>query len=363
MNVNEGISVDSLKIRIPYDEKIVTITDPNFFDVWYWFNPQTGDYTHSSENRPIYKQVQKMGYSIDITYKNRQIGGVTKPFLYFNLLGKMLKKDYLEGITSDNVRSIYDEIMDLGICRFSFDTFLDRSYCTDIDFKRDYHTANSEFKKQLSLLVNSSKVSNRSTGVSRHKGGLTWNKRAKADKNHPFCKIYDKGLEMDLPKNQEFKEAYFLDEDFQDLKRIEFTIKDASHLSSLGISDSSLKTILSLSQTKKEKMLAESFGAVLVNQGGALSTDNTVKLAPNELILVNGMRQLIKHGANVEVTINVLTEGLQSSNLSKKKKLLKNLYVTYLKDEFTSIEDLSNDVWSLLNLQENLSGVSGMILV
>jgi hypothetical protein len=351
VNANEEISIDSLKIRIPYDEKLVTVTDPHFFDVWYWFNPKTANYTHSSENRPIYKQFKRVGYSFDITYKNRQIAGVTRPFLYFNLSAKILEKNYFEGITLGNIRSIYDRIMALGVCEFSYDTFLNRSNCTDIDFKKDYQTTDTEFRKQINVLKKSSKMSNKSTGFSSYSGGLTWNKRAKADKSNPFCKIYNKEVEMNLPRNQEFKDAYFLEEDFQGLRRIEFTVKDANHISSLGIPDTKLRTILSLSQAKKEEMLAKSFGAVLLREDFQIETHINQDLTPNDVVLLNSLRQVLKGCGNIEVAVNLLTEGLKGSNLCKKKKLFMNLYGTYLKKEFTTTEDLNNPIWGLLQFQ------------
>ena len=121
--------------------------------------------------------------------------GRVKEFLSITLNAKMLGERYLEGITEDNLRLVYDYIMEPRIVRFSYEDFLE-AMVWDVDIKVDFNTNHGY--NELCNAMNASVANQYKVITKRTKGkknqGLQVSRRDTA--KHPMLKTYHKGLEL-----------------------------------------------------------------------------------------------------------------------------------------------------------------------
>lgn len=171
----------------------------------------------------------------------------SEEYLEFSFHSKMLKSDYLRGITKATIREIYDYIISLGLftIKGGFKTFLGYTFITDIDIKSDFYdmpiSNTIDFLKGAEVLTKI-KHNAESEGLTG-KGsitnlGLWWGSRHnfKTYKSNPYIKFYHKFVEL-YNQSTEFYEKFISSkhttEELKQVLRLEGQIKNRDHLNSL----------------------------------------------------------------------------------------------------------------------------------
>lgn len=243
---NTGL-IDSLKIRVKLEK--VKILDKRLVTDFIAYYP-TIDHLDNDGN-----EQEKLGDSFRKAEPYTKIvDGITyrfyikayidakkqaQEYVVFQISAKMLKKRYFEGITSDNYRTIVDDINSFGVLHVSRKDFLE-GLVSDIDIcinqLIDLKSLNTAFslimqnpnsgKKPLLHHINQSNSIKNTFNL-----GLDFNKREKATNTTPYCKIYHKGAEL-LSKSLVFYQAFLEPMKasvIDNLVRYEFTIKAHKH--------------------------------------------------------------------------------------------------------------------------------------
>lgn len=184
------------------------------------------------------------------------LSGWTNPhtdrkYEFLNILvnTKCLKEKYFEGIKWSTIKDIYDFLIDLKVCRFSFDDFVE-AVVVDIDLCFNYRLPLKEFQEQLKNLkkmfirpekrTDTGCIDYGLNGVGRKGVGFQCSRRETTQfKSRPFMKWYAKGLELKKDDDNILFNANYLydikDEKGKkfvndDLQRLEITIKNSQHL-------------------------------------------------------------------------------------------------------------------------------------
>lgn len=253
------ITNDSLKVRIPLRD--VELIGDNIGKIHTIVNKETGesfeDFKKNSE-KYNYK-----GVSVHWRLETQQDKGVNKEYLVILVNSKILRERYFDGITKDNSKLVYDNIIELGIAKFTYESFL-KAQCTDVDFKKDiYCKSFGDVIEQIQKISKSSPLSNRGYNSlnKRKKGilinqGIEFGKRKTASIGYPYLKFYHKFIEL-VYNSGEFYREYIesLNLDIDNLVRIEFTIKNKAHFLKYKITDTSLENILNLDQSTLENIM------------------------------------------------------------------------------------------------------------
>lgn len=324
----------------------VKIVNAGLYDDYAKLNLTTGEIITDNKEKPIRITEKGTGFNYEMAIRKFQIGMVTDHYLVIILNTKMLKKRYFEGLTLNNVHDVYDEVIGLNLVSFSWEDFLTKSFCTDIDICMDYILNLNSFNIQLNSLLDATPYSQaRDRGYKRHNNGIEWNNRTTATNSNPFLKVYDKERELWIKSNV-FAECYLKDEEMKDMKRIEFTIKDGNHLMDLNISDSSLKSILEISPLNRIEMMRtvmnQVFDITQVAHYGDVSGEK-----PEHTVWVQAMRYMQGKGLNKEAATKYLIAELNTSNRSKYRKKLGALWRANV--EVPRIKQ-SEDLFKLFNL-------------
>lgn len=338
---NFSPSIDSLRIRIPLEK--VKIVNPSLEHTWISLKENTGTgeliadgksetrtYKHESEDKP--------GIKVEYRFKDQ----FTKdqdviPFLTLCVTSKILQDRYQEGINSDTIEIVYDEIMNQGQVSFGFDEFL-KGECTDVDFKKDFKAEKEAIKEVFRLLKKNAKSHiEADRGVrswwKRDNVGLQFNDReTKSVKEAPYIKIYSKELEI-VNRSGEFGRTYLDGVDFRDVYRVESTFKNKKHFKSFGIEDTSLVNLLSLGEDRLNEMMSETLKANL--QGNRLigkkRERNMNSSTQFELGVIIRMLEL---GDTIEDILFHTTRYIENKDKRKyTRKKLQELYRFILEDE------------------------------
>jgi len=354
------IEVDSLKIRIPFKE--IEILNSEIVDKIGVYNCETGEEIEEPKPRNWYKVKKETeqnrtlyGYKYEIQNIKLKKGMVFK-FLCIQLNSKILQKDYLQGITKENISKVYDSLIRDKIVYFSLDAFLN-SECTDIDFKKDI--LNDTFSKSTEILRDMSRASKQSKkGVNRfdtkENKGIEWSNRRTASPSNPFLKIYSKVVQCLFDKAMiPFYEEYLKPEDIENRIRIEYTLKNLKHLKKYGIEGNRLKDILELNQAKKNDVLRDMIKIHLETR-----TIERVKpkegLKPTEMIFYNTLSYFVDTARfGKEEIVIIHTKGIEpKQRKSEAKKKLNNIYDTYIKTREKAKENESiSNLFNALNWQ------------
>jgi len=255
---------------------------------------------------------------------------VTDDYLVLLLNSKILEHQYFQGLTSENIRTVFDRVQSLKVASFSFDDFL-KGECTDVDFKSDFRLTKVDLKKAIQVMKDKAIPS-----AIRGDGYTAWNnKRALAIQfaerktgrylNHPFLKVYHKGLEL-RTKSADFARAYLSGQSFDDLTRIETTVKNKKHFRHLKIRDTSLNGLLSLTEGEKQHIMSnavkchlEPRQAVRVNMGETVDQQ--------KVYAIMGIERALSLGQSFESYLqDALGRFKTKETKIRSKKYLTNLY-------------------------------------
>mgnify|MGYP000415585683 CR=1 FL=1 len=133
-NTESNTEIDSLKIRIPTDK--IQITDSKLIGTKITILEETAEVLREFKDNAL--KFSNNGISTRFAIETMPIDsrGRTVEFLTILVNSKLLKSRYLEGITKENIREVYNEIQNYNVVKFSFAAFM-QGACTDIDFKTD----------------------------------------------------------------------------------------------------------------------------------------------------------------------------------------------------------------------------------
>jgi hypothetical protein len=362
--IPSDISIDSLKIRIPIE--FVDIIDTSIKSYWVLVHNDTSEV--ETELNPFTNEVIPKEYKKNsLTFKSEGIttrfaiekqgsnGKSTREFLVILLNSKLLKSKYFDGITKNNIEHIFNELIAFNIFKMEYQDFIDVSYCTDVDFKKDTVIQMLVFQSSIKKLEQMTKPS-----VLKNQGCNPFNKPdnkgiefsvrdTKRFISHPYFKIYHKQLELDY-KSVEFSSKFLNNIDFSNVIRQEGTIKNAKHFRHLGIKTNSLKDILELDQETLQVVMTKSLKKHIEPRVNKIKTKN--KLTPTEIIFYGSILFAMEYGASYESYRNNMLGLLESSvERSRKKQVLDDIYLKYIKGSNKDKSSKELDVfWNFLNI-------------
>ena len=345
INTLDTIEIDSLKLRIPYDQ--VKVIDYRFEDTLNSYWESTGEAKESTKPEQLKTNVQDdigndiYNYKWSLVKQTLERGRTNK-YLKIEVTSKALEQYYFKGISKHTLRFLYRQLMNEKKVHFSFETFLNAD-CTDIDFKKDI--VNQHFKKAVKTLNEMSKPFRQYSKGSKvfrkkHNSGIQWSDRHSASPSNPFLKLYDKYLmstvETKNSKQPAMRHFYNYHikggvDDIQYRVRIEFSVKDKKHLASFGIMTQKLKDLVLLTQEKKNEMLEDVVKLHLLPRVVKVQKPST-DLRPNEMMLYKAMCYMSELSLmGRDLIIKKLVEDVNpKSRKSEAKKKLEDLWDTYI---------------------------------
>lgn len=332
--INIGItSIDSLKIRIPIWQ--LNTYDLSLDDTLCTVNKTVGTEGEDFKKRSKEYQCKEYKFYVSINQVKTSLNQI-EDCITLLLNSKQLQGHYFEGITLDNVKLIYDQVIELGILDCSLDTFLS-SAPTDIDFKKDHNSLDlDEYKELLGGVKAMTKHSSKSEkGYRSHKLGVEWSIR-KTNKylTNPYLKIYHKETEL-LTNSDDFTRAYLNGIDFKNLFRIETTVKNRKHLRSLnlGLKDYTFKDLLLLSTEKKDSIISNAINSQLDSRTRMTTFKTEQRMTPVNRINLNALLILTSElNWGIDRSVSTLINGIKNeSSKSVNKATLYRLYNDHIK--------------------------------
>jgi hypothetical protein len=265
--------IDSLMVRVKLSK--ITVIDKRFVQDYIAYYPsidrfdndgneleRLGDKWRKAE--PFVKIVNGITYRFYVkAFINPQ--KIAEEYVVFQVSAKMVKKDYFNGITADNYRSIVDDINSFGFIKISYESFL-QGLVSDIDICVNQLIDEKSLKTAFSLIQNFALngklplIQTFQNARTNRVTGMEFNKRERSTNAAPYCKIYHKGIELQS-KSIDFYNAYLSpmrSSVLDNLVRYEYTIKAHKHkqyLSTLGLKTNELKTLFDLLKLSNNDLL------------------------------------------------------------------------------------------------------------
>ena len=334
-----GISVDSLKIRIPI-EKVEILDSLLSVENLILVNADTGEQVDAEgydlEFRRRAKTIKESGITTRFAIEKQQTAyKTTVEYLVILFNSKLLRERYFEGITDENIDLIYEYLVEYKIASFSFTDFLSAE-CTDVDFKKDINYE-SDFSTLTKTLYgqtiesrNSGKGANRFNKKTNQ--GIQFSKRETTQfKTNPYLKIYHKGVELEY-NSTEFRDLYLPGIDCTNRVRIEATVKNKKHFRALfgKAFNTELQSVLMLSSEQKELIFRVAAKAHL--QPLIRKSRIATGMKPNTAIHLSALNIIMQKGISFELARDALIDNVQGeSQRSRKRTELTNLYYDYIK--------------------------------
>ena len=340
------ISIDSLNLRIPLSE--VELIGDNIGKIHTTVNKETGESFEDFKKHS--EKYNYKGVSVHWRLEDQYDKGIVIPYLVILVSSKILRERYFEGITKDNSKLVYDNITELGIAKFTYESFL-KAQCTDVDFKKDiYCKSFGDVIEQIQKISKSSPLSNRGYNSlnKRKKGilinqGLEFGKRKTASTAYPFLKFYHKYIEL-VYSSGEFYRAYIepLNLDIANLIRTEFTIKNKTHFLKYKIENTGIENILNLDQSTLESIMNDILGIHLDKRVKVIEVKTKTSMRDNYVI--QSLYWSIKNGMSYDQIKNSISvSNIKDSSQAKRRfyAYLDNLYKDHIEgspEDKTSIE-------------------------
>ena len=345
MRANTNPSIDSLKVRIPINE--VEIVNPILLDhqsiVNVPYNRDTSEFfmDEAKFNGGCYEHYDrgiKTKYIIQTQQRGSIKGGA---YLVFLITSKQIatKEGYFEGITQKTIEPLYHNLMGQGVAKFSLDTLLN-AHCTDIDIKKDFDSTELEFgelTKRLKAKTHQStelgRGQKREFNLEKGKNGIWWaTRQTKTPRTNPYIKLYSKHLDL---SNQTKDRADFVKHilggyEGEGIFRVETTIKNKDHLSSFGLTDTSLKGLLSLPKDTLDNILSTNLKKHLEPRQLNIESRQIADISPKDRETINFINICLKLGQHYQSIRRLAMIEIKGANLSKRGNHLDHLYHTHI---------------------------------
>ena len=326
-------AIDSFKWRIELDK--VEILNRNLLDhiINLKTNATTGEVI---EEVPIQSNSLKVQFNkYHIHFAINKIFG--EEYLVVLVNSKLLEHDYLEGIRMTNIEPIYKRIMDCQVFHISFEDFLQHGKVSDIDIKKDVEVKKDDFKQIISITERNSKpFKKRHHGVNAFKTssnlGIEWNTREKGTYNHPFLKIYHKGVEALCSKNHEFFAEHIDVAAIENRVRIECTIKTFREAQKHGFKDNSLLTLLKSTTDDLNRIIEHSVTSNLEPRIERTERRSSGNMTTSETLMFIHLSNMIKNQhMTIDSAIDFTLDHFEDRKVrSRVKKQLMEVYQAHI---------------------------------
>lgn len=363
IKLNDSIEVDSLRLRIPLSR----VEDCKIQDI---LNP----HIEVSELTGEVGKVKNKGHRIRISDTSvihvdikKVKDSANKPpieCLIILINSKHLGANYFQGITKNNLDTIYNELQASGLFKFSRETFL-LSRCTDVDLKFDQYLTRAE-RIELVKSFYQSVLPKRTDSVkafiprteNNNEVGLQFNYRERATNAKPFVKIYSKGAEAIAKDTQSvdngetpFFDTYFNVKDLENICRIECTVKGNSMAKAIGIKSMRLGDIMFWTDEVKKVIFQHMLGKYMtIEMLKANAKPKQTKITPAEIMYFKLLVIAIEGtDAPVEVIIGSVVKDIDSKvSRSRARAKLQKIYDEHIKDTEHDQEDAIKKVGQFL---------------
>lgn len=333
------ISVDSLKVRIPYSQ--VQILSDQFEQRFLTIKESDGEVVEDFKKNRYAHIENGITTSYGAEYQRGGNGHVGH-YVVILINAKLLKSMYLSGINIENIRTIYEEIISQQVVYFEF-KYLLKAECTDIDYKMDVLCDNLDrvTKKMKELTKPSKNIKHGCNRFSKKfNKGIEYGKRNTASPSYPYLKVYDKSREL-MYNSTEFSDAHQIKYP-ANLVRLEFTLKNKKHLKKYGIVDSTLANILNLDNEKLSSILKNILSIHLERRTKApIMREN---LLPLDQALYAYTVICLQDGHMLDSLLDAITAHMNKDQRYSMKKRIMTLYEHHIKQQDVGQinEDVSN---------------------
>ena len=378
--INLSYKYDSLRIYIPLEK--VDILDDYFGSLCVITNTQTGvtqeekeailqkeyrDHTHPNI-RTTFKIDKKISFNaVEESYR---IGHLV---VFIN--AKQLQNNYLQGITKDTIKDVYNYIISLGAVYFSYEDFMN-ARILDIDVCKDFICpVGIDHNKDRDKLYNALKEGvdeGKKAIVNKYKQTtLYYNQdRERATLGKPHIKLYDKTAELrgyrDDQDNSGGKKVRDNSLSFyieylagtavdqlisQGIIRLEYTLKNAKALDHFGLTK--VRTLQDLINTDSstldaacKKMFSKYYKDIAMIK--VTSREELKDLTPDRLIIIDSLEFIMESRPdyNTEDILKLLTRKIRQYKskpmLSKKRAELRDIIDTYMASDIKDNIELNN---------------------
>lgn len=345
--IDKTITIDSLKFRIPVslvdhiDYKIVSKVGKHIIE--------TGEVIEDVAKHELKEFKLSSTTSIRLGIQTQFNLATNAPieYLVIYINSKLLPSAggvYLEGIHSSNIFSVYNLIQKTGIVKMSYEVFC-IAECSDIDFKKDFIYLMSEWRNILDEVENRIPLSNsQKDGIFRYnksKGnelnqGLELGKRDSATYSRPYLKFYYKEGEL-LSKSKDFAIEHVPSGTYNNLCRIEATLKNKRHAEEIGIKSMKLIDLVMLDAETKLGIFTYAFKKHFKTRSKIVkldTIDSSKKLGMKDMLLIQAIKfmaietKMSKNDIIQFFDLNAVDDTKQKKH--KRKLLIDEYFDTYL---------------------------------
>jgi hypothetical protein len=348
--------IDSFKLRIPYH--LVEVIDPKLEGYKTTILDETAEVLREFKDDAL--KISENGISIRFAIETMPVDGKGNKNTYLTILinSKLLKSRYLEGITKDNIDTVYKEIMSKNVVKFSLQSMFE-GFCTDIDFKTDTEINKEGFNELIKYFKSNAKESS-DEGVGcrvfkkKDNNGIQFsNRNTTKFKTSPFWKLYHKGIELKY-NSSDFSETYLKGIDTANRIRFEYAIKNNKHMKSLNIQSNTLSHLLNLDDATKKRILSETIKIHLEGNMKALKVKEGI--APMDEMLHNLIMMQMEEGKSYfkirDFAISTFTNKVSKSRCKSKLDLIYKNHIEGSKED-VSTQELAN-ILDLIGLKTEI---------
>jgi hypothetical protein len=346
---SEPIAVDSFKCRIPLS--MVNIKDQSIKGRWIMVHEDSGLVDDGvARYNSIFREQKgnvnvRWGLETQVTEKGRK----QNDYLTIGIPSKLLGSNYFQGITSNNVQQVYRELQGMNVASFTYEDFINKSSCTDIDLKKDF-VYEGDFVKaiqEIRELVRPSKERGEGcrTFKERMNQGIEFATRQTTSvKTAPYLKIYAKGVEL-LSNSKKFVNEFLTSEDLKNIIRMETTIKNKAHLELLyGHRESSVKVLMIMPQIDKERAFEHAIDCHL-NPPKARGK-STGDFKPTDWILYNSIKMILQTGADWGKVLESLLQEIDCKvTKARLRKRLNELHTIFLAEGTAPLSPIFSQIF------------------
>lgn len=324
--------VDSLKIRIPLHK--VTIHHGGLNAMVGKVVLATGEVLNESMETSIRSDLDGVRTAFTVCQESLD-GKRMGMFLTILVNAKMLGRSYFDGVTVENIRTIYTYLMDLNVALFTYEDFIDGE-CVDVDVRKDFQGSDDAVGSAMERLkknyIHREKMD---TGVLAFKTnkrltGIQFNKRATTSfLTSPFMKIYNKKADAMDSKHYVFFKHHGIKVP-HDLWRVEYTIKNKKHLRHVGMGNK-LMDILATSQDVLDGGMEQITSALFHPRLRTCERLESLDIPPRDKMMVNALATISDCGKSIHDAKQSILGNLEGHNRTKNAKYLNTLHESYLR--------------------------------
>ncbi len=355
-----GLSIDSFKMRIPISE--IEIIDDQLNTNLLHVLQSTGEIISTVKIKE--RSGDRSGVAFKYWLERLQHGnkGMVSSFLLIAVHSKMLGAKYLNGITENDLPSLYEYLMSYKVANFSYESFIS-ARVTDVDVKQDFIATGKTVETVMDQLTkNYVKRDTLNSGFKKHKPkgkkytGHQFNTR-KTPSFHasPYMKVYDKYEDSMSAKHRQF----FLETAGvtipENLWRSEFTLKGSKHMRMFEI-ENTVQGIITADVVKLRSAQRQVMSA-LFNRAKRMriESDNTL---PRDLVDMALLRLVLENtGMAAQEVIDIITADISKDNRSKYRERFLRLLLS--DQELTAQDQDRETLYNILGYDMNQNGQNG----